>query len=59
MHVEIVLGSVGEGGAVEDVVGVGVVLVGIVRGVDELAAIAEEVTKADEEVELVGPWTQM
>jgi hypothetical protein len=56
---EIVLGSVGDGGAIADVDVVVVVVAGIVMGIDELIALAEEVTGADEVVELVGPWTQM
>jgi hypothetical protein len=55
----IVLGSVGDGAAVADVVEVGVDVTGIVTGADELIALAEAVTEADEVVEVVGPWTQM
>lgn len=53
------LGSVGDGGAVADVVVVDVVVAGIVTGVDEAMALAEEVIGADEVVEVVGPSTQM
>ena len=53
------LGSVGDGGAIADVDVVEVVVARIVMGIDELIALAEEVTGADEVVEFVGPWTQM
>lgn len=53
------LGSVGDGGAIVDVVIVDVVVAGIVTATDELIALVEEVTGADEVVELVGPCTQM
>lgn len=59
MQEEIVLGSVGDGAAVADVVEVGVDVTGVVIGADELIALAEVVTEADEVVEVVGPWTQM
>lgn len=48
------LGSVGEGGVVV-VVDVDVTVADWITGVDGLVILAEEVTKAEDVVELVGP----